>query len=284
MSDRTDWPTALISGGGSGIGLRLAEMLRARGAAIAILDLKVSDEARSRLAAGGPGAPEISFHETDVTDAAAVESAVAAAVEAVGAPALAINSAGVQVSKAFEELSEEQFRFVIDVNLHGSRNFAAAVLPRMGWGAQLALIASLAGIVPNYGYAAYSASKFGVMGLAGSLRLEYKPRGIDVSVVCPPEVETPMVDDERRSGSAVGLELKKFSGTLTVEDACEQILAGLEAHRATIVPGRRANLTRRLAHLVPGTMNRISDRTVRQALDRLGANQRARRGPTDRHE
>lgn len=95
----------------------------------------------------------------------------------------------------------------VEVNLIGSRNFSAAVLPLMTPGAQLALIASLAGLVPNYGYAAYSASKFGVVGLAGCLRLEYRPKGIDVCVVCPPGVETPMVTEERRSGDAVGLEL-----------------------------------------------------------------------------
>ncbi len=154
----------------------------------------------------------------------------------------------------------------VEVNLIGSRNFSAAVLPLMTPGAQLALIASLAGLVPNYGYAAYSASKFGVVGLAGCLRLEYRPKGIDVCVVCPPEVETPMVTEERRSGDAVGLELKKFSGTLGLEEACEQILSGLAARRWMAVPGRRARLTRRLAQLAPALMRRTSDRMVRRAL------------------
>lgn len=263
MGDAKAWPTALISGGGSGIGLRLAKELRANGTAVAILDRTIGDGVREWAEAGG--AP-VSAHEADVTDSEALTAAVADAVAATGVPALAVNSAGVQASSAFEELSEERFRSVIDVNLVGSRNFAAAVLPRLEPGAKLALIASLAGLVPNYGYAAYSASKFGVIGLAGCLRLEYKPRRIDVCVICPPEVETPMVDEERLTGDAVGLELKKFSGTLELDDACAQILAGLASSQWMIVPGRKGQLTRRLAQHAPGLMRWTSDRMVRQAL------------------
>jgi len=243
-------------------------MLAREGTAVAILDRSIGDELRGWLDAGG--AVPAAVHEVDVTNGDALAGAVADVAAAIGAPALAINSAGVQASAAFEALSAERFRSVIEVNLIGSRNFAAAVLPVMGPGAQLALIASLAGLVPNYGYTAYSASKFGVVGLAGSLRLECKPKGIDVCVVCPPEVETPMVTEERRTGDAVGLELKKFSGTLALEDACEQILGGLADQRWMVVPGRRARLTRRLAQFAPALMRRTSDRMVRRALAERG--------------
>lgn len=263
MADAKRWPTALISGGGSGIGLRLAKELRASGTSVAILDRAIGDEVREWAESG---AAPVSAHEVDVTAGEALAATVAEAVAAIGPPALAVNSAGVQGSAAFEQLSEERFRSVIDVNLIGSRNFAAAVLPKLEPGAKLALIASLAGLVPNYGYAAYSASKFGVIGLAGCLRLEYKPKRIDVCVICPPEVETPMVDEERLTGDAIGLELKKFSGTLELGDACEQILAGLASSQWMIVPGRKGRLTRRLAQYAPGLMRWTSDRMVRQAL------------------
>lgn len=264
MRNARRWPTALISGGGSGIGLRIATVLRSSGTAVAILDRRIGEEVRN-WAEAGDGAPA-TVHGVDVTDGEALSATVAEAVATIGAPALAINSAGVQASAAFEQLSEERFRSVIDINLIGSRNFAAAVLPLLEPGAKLALIASLAGLVPNYGYAAYSSSKFGVIGLAGCLRLEYKPKRIDVRVICPPEVETPMVDEERLSGDAIGLELKKFSGTLELDDACEQILAGLAGRRWMIVPGRKGRMTRRLAQFTPGLMRWTSDRMVRQAL------------------
>jgi NAD(P)-dependent dehydrogenase (short-subunit alcohol dehydrogenase family) len=267
------WETAFVTGGGSGIGLRLTEMLLDRGARVAIFDLRIADAVRAALQARSTahGGSACSFHEVDIRDRVRLGTAVVEAVACAGAPGLAINCAGTQVSKAFEELSGEEFDFVVGVNLVGSRNFAAAVLPYLRAGGQLAFIASLAGIVSNYGYAAYNASKFGVVGFAGALRLEYKPKGIAVSVVCPPEVETPMVAAERASGHPISLQLKEFSGTLSVQDACQQILRGLEAQRWMIVPGRRARFTRRLAMIVPGLMNAISDRMVRQAMRRIRA-------------
>jgi NAD(P)-dependent dehydrogenase (short-subunit alcohol dehydrogenase family) len=262
-----DAKCAFITGGGSGIGLRLAQKLLERGTSLAIFDLAVRGEVRQELEklAEGTGA-RCSFHEADLRDAPGIASAVADAVAAIGAPDLAINSAGVQISKPFEALTADEFERVVGVNLVGSRNFAAAVLPHMAAGSRLALIASLAGIVANYGYAAYNASKFGVVGLAGALRLELAPRGIGVSVICPPEVETPMVTAERATSDPISLKLKEFSGTLGVEDACSEILAGLDAERWMIVPGRRARLTRRLAQIFPGLLNAVSDRLVGQAL------------------
>ncbi len=192
MAARPKWKSAFVTGGGSGIGLRLAERLLERGASVAVFDLALRSEVRERLCKlGERSEAACSFHEVDVCDAVGVAAAVEDAVAARGAPHLAINSAGMQLSKTFDRLTAGEFERVVAVNLLGSRNFAAAVLPHIGTGGRLALIASLAGIVPNHGYAAYGASKFGVVGLAGALRLECRPRGVGVSVVCPPEVETP---------------------------------------------------------------------------------------------
>ncbi len=267
MAARSKWQSALVTGGGSGIGLRLAERLLERGAKVGLFDLALRSEVRDRLGklAERSGAA-CCFHEVDVRDASGVAAAVGEAVDALGTPDLAVNSAGVASSKAFDQLPAAEFERVVAVNLLGSRHFAAAVLPRMGPGGRLALIASLAGIVPNYGYTAYNASKFGVVGLAGALRLECRPRGVGVSVICPPEVETPMVADEHATGDRVALALKQFAGTLAVEPACDEILAGLDAGRFMIVPGRRARLTRRLAQIVPSLMNAVGDRMVDRAL------------------
>ncbi len=262
-----EWKCAFVTGGGSGIGLGLAERLLERGASVAAFDLALRSEVRDRLGKlAEQSDAACSFHEVDVRDAGGVAARVGDAVAALGAPDLAINSAGVGGSKAFDRLTAEDFERVIAVNLLGSRNFAAAVLPHIGPGGRLALIASLAGVVANYGYAAYGASKFGVVGLAGALRLEYRPRGVGVSVVCPPEVETPMVTEEHAAGDRVGLALKRFSGTLALDTACDEILAGIDAGRFMVVPGRRARLTHRLARLVPGLANLMADRMVDRAL------------------
>ena len=120
--------TAFVTGAGSGIGLALAEALAQRGARIAAFDLHFSDAARARLQ---QACPDVLFLEVDVRDAAGMDEAVRNAVARIGAPDVAINSAGVLVARPFLEITSERFDFVIDVNLKGSRNFAAAVLPHM---------------------------------------------------------------------------------------------------------------------------------------------------------
>ena len=261
------WTTAFLTGGGSGIGLRLAEMLAQRKVRLAIFDLKVSDDVRRRLAAAAPAA---AFYQVDVRDAEGLAAAVRAAVDQVGAPQLAINSAGVQRNRTFAELSTADFDFVVDINLRGSRNFAAAVLPHMAPGSNLVLLASLAGLVGNYGYAAYNASKFGVVGLASALRIECKPRRIDVTVVCPPEVVTPMVIEERKTASPVSMATKDFAGAVSIDDLCNDILRGAKRGEWMIVTGFKAKLTRILARLFPGLMNRITDKMVADALLKQG--------------
>jgi NAD(P)-dependent dehydrogenase (short-subunit alcohol dehydrogenase family) len=264
---RHTWTTAYVTGGGSGIGLRLAEMLAGRGVRVALFDLRFSDAVRDRLTRLAPGTV---FHPVDVRDADALQSAVRACVAEVGAPQLAINCAGVQRNKTFLELTAADFDFVVDVNLRGSRNFAAAVLPHLAQATNLVLLASLAGLVGNYGYAAYNASKFGVVGLASALRIECKPRGIAVTVVCPPEVVTPMVLEERKTASPVSMATKDFAGVVGLDELCNDILHGASRGEWMIVTGFKAKLTRFLARLAPGLMNRITDRMVADALRKHG--------------
>lgn len=259
-----------MTGGASGIGLRLAEHLAARGDALAILDRQLPEPALARLrrAAGGDPA-RLAALAVDVRDGDAVAAAFAEAEAAVGTPRLVVNSAGIQLGRRFGDLSEEDFRRVVDVNLVGSRNVAAAAFPRLAGGGHLVLVASLAGLVANYGYAAYCASKYGVVGLAEVLRLEGREHGIRVSCVCPPEVETPMVDEERRTELPPTRALKALAGTMELEPAVRAILAGIDRGDFLVVPSARARGARGLVRFLPARVTHaISDRVVARALAR----------------
>lgn len=254
---------ALVTGAGSGIGNRLAELMLTRGDQVIALDVKFTDAAREGLQKIGPA---VHFEEVDVRDGNAVNAAVEAGVAAIGAPRLVVNSAGVVIAVPFAETDEEAFRRVVDINLYGSRNVAAATLPHLKNGGHLVLIASLAGFVANYGYSAYCSSKFGVVGLAEVLRLEEKPNGVAVSVVAPPEVMTPMVEEERRSGSKVTGELKQFAGSMELEPAAKAILEGIDGGGFLIIPTVRGRSTRLLNRLTPLKVTHlISDRMLSKA-------------------
>jgi len=262
------WRTAIITGGCSGIGFTLARKLLEEGTSVAVIDRNSPDQARETLDAAARRVPgtRLEFFQADVCDEAGLAGAVGEAVTAIGAPELVVNCAGIQNAKPFGELTGPEFERVVSVNLFGSRNLASAVLPTMRSGSQLALVASLAGLVPSHSYAAYNASKYGVVGLAGALRLEYIAQGIEVSVVCPPEVNTPMVVEERKTLPPVAVKLKEAAGTLEVEPASDAILKQLRARRALVIPGFRARAVALIARLFPGLMRRISERIVRATV------------------
>ncbi|MFT7048100.1 MAG: 3-dehydrosphinganine reductase [Halioglobus sp.] len=255
------WNTIYISGGGSGIGLYFAKKFAAIGAKVAIFDLRISEAVRGDLIAVST-AEALAFYELDICDDGAVSLAAKDAAAKLGGPELALNCAGIQISKPFLELSAEEFTRVVSINLIGSRNFAAAVLPHMGRGSRLAFVASLAGLVSNYTYAAYNASKFGVVGLAGAVRMDSIARGVEVSVICPPEVMTPMVEEELKTMDPITFELKQVAGTLDLDTACKEIFAGLEKGDFYIIPGFRARMIWRLNRWFPGLLQKKTDKII----------------------
>lgn len=242
----------LISGGGSGLGLGLACRYLKRGNSVSILDLSISNERKKVLdKLAKTHQTKWQFFKTDVTNASLVKDNVEHAILEFGLINLAVNSAGVVINKSFKDTSPEDFKRVIDINLNGSFNFASAVLPMMKPGSRLALIASIAGLISNYAYCAYGASKFGVVGLATTLRYEYEHKGIHISCVCPPEVKTPMVAEELKHGNQVSLALKKFGGSMDPNVACDQIVAGLDAGKWMVIPSFNGKFLAASARVFP---------------------------------
>lgn len=258
---KNNWQTVFISGGGSGIGLYLANLLLKQGSDVAIFDLRVNEKVQAELSnLGGKGRYEC--YEVNVCDADALSQAASQATAQLGAPGLAISCAGIQLANDFLDISEEDFTRVININLLGSRNFSAAVIPHMNEGGQLAFVASLAGLVSNYSYAAYNASKFGVVGLAGALRIECKPKGIGVSVICPPEIVTPMVTEELKTMHPITRDLKAVAGTIELDSACREMIVGLKKQKFYIVPGFKAKCVWKLNQWFPALLRRMTDNVV----------------------
>ncbi len=269
------WPhgrprCVFISGGGSGIGREFALHLAHEGASVAVFNRSSTDDLIAEMRACARDAGQrFAAYRADVADDAALQSAIDQAVRDLGRPDLAINSAGIQAAAPFDTLSATDFRRVIDTNLIGSRNFAAAVLPHLGPGAHLVFVASLAGLLGNYAYAAYCASKYGVVGLAEVLRIELKPRGIDVSVCCPGELPTPLVERERQTLHPVSAALKDVVGTLPLVPACNEMLRRMARRQFVIVPGAMPRLSAWNARHLPALMHLISDTVTRRVLARL---------------
>lgn len=180
--------TAVVTGGGSGIGLAVAQRLRADGRIVATVDLKPSDDDLCYTA--------------DVTDRSQVDAALSAIRDRLGPVAILVNAAGLDGFKRFTNITFEDWQRVIDVNLHGVFHMIQAVLPDMldaGWGRIVNISSSSTHSGVPY-MAHYVAAKSAVNGLTKSLALEYGPHGITVNAVPPGFIDTPMLRNAESQG------------------------------------------------------------------------------------
>ncbi|CAH8361558.1 unnamed protein product [Eruca vesicaria subsp. sativa] len=223
-----------ITGGSSGIGLALAHRAASEGARVSILARSASklEEAKEsiKLATG----VEVSTFSADVRD----YDAVSKAVEESGPVDVLIVNQGVFTAKELEKHSVEDVKFIIDVNLVGSFNVVKAALPgmkaRRGGACSIALVSSQAGQVGVYGYAAYSASKFGLQGLAQSLQQEVIADDIHVTLVFPPDTDTPGFEEEQKSRPEVTAIIAASSGSMKTEEVARKALDGIKAGKFTV--------------------------------------------------
>ena len=258
--------TVFITGRSSGIGRDMARRLAAEGASIALFNRSGADEVLHELrAAARSPAQRFAAWRADVSDAQAIAAAVGEAVRELGAPDLAIHSAGVLHNGPLAQSSAADFDHVIDINLKGSRHFAAAVLPHLAARSHLVFIASLAGLTGSFGYTAYCASKFGVRGLAEALRFELKLHNVDVSLCCPGEIQTPMVAEEKRHMHPVSAAMKAFAGSRTLDASVPVLLRGIARRQFEIVDGPRPALTAFLSRHTPRLARWVGDRIAARA-------------------
>lgn len=222
----------LVTGAASGIGLRLTRDLLARGALVVAADLNLQAlEAQAERFALQPyvkGSDRgVWLRQLDVRDAAAWAALLDSVVTEIGVPDAVFNVAGFLRAGLSHEDTLDVIDTTIDVNLKGvmhGTNAAARVMLPAGRG-HIVNIASLAGIAAAPGIAAYSASKHGVRGFSLAVAQELAPHGINVSVVCPGLVDTPMLDAQLNHAEAS----LAFSGTraLRVDEISLAIIGAL---------------------------------------------------------
>lgn len=190
---------ALITGAAQGIGQRTSEVLAERGFALALNDLRSPSETCLRVRHYGVPVVEILG---SVADETAVQRMASAVMEKFGRIDVLVNNAGVSSIGPAEEITTDEWRRVMEVNLFGPflccRAFGRIML-QQGSGS-IVNVASVAGLLGVADRAAYNASKHGLVGLTRTLAAEWGGRGVRCNAVCPGWVKTPMDDSAQDAG------------------------------------------------------------------------------------
>ncbi|MFN8033874.1 MAG: SDR family NAD(P)-dependent oxidoreductase [Mycobacterium sp.] len=195
---------AVITGGAAGIGLATAREFASRGAHLVLgdVDQAALDRAVSALRADGFTAYGV---VCDVTRLDSVENLADEADRLLGGVDIVFNNAGVALAGPIAEMSHEDWRWLIDIDLWGPIHGVEVFVPRLRsrGGGHLMFTASFAGLVANVGLGPYCVAKYGVVALAETLSRELRPDGIGVSVLCPMIVGTNIAANSLRSRDAV---------------------------------------------------------------------------------
>lgn len=286
----------LITGGSSGIGLALARLLAGEGARVCLLarDKKrlaaALDEVRaaalSRVKviperAGGDGVPpagelpeqRFGFVSADVSSEQQVNAALEEVCGVIGLPDLVVNSAGITQPGYVQDLPLEIFRDMIAVNYLGTVYVTKAVLPGMlqrGSG-YLVNISSMAGLIGVFGYSAYGAAKFAVRGFTDVLRAELKGWGIDVSIVYPPDTDTPQLAYETPFKPPETKAISSLNRVLSAETVARSILKGIKRRKYIILPGFDSKLTFWLSSLSGTLTYPVMDWLIARARRKMKA-------------
>ena len=274
---RFDGGTAVVTGAASGIGAALADQLAARGSNLVLVDR--DKERLDGVAAGVRRThPSLSVdtYVVDLADEAATDEAAEALAAAHPGTTLLVNNAGVALGGRFDQVTLEEFDWVMTVNFRSVVRLTHAFLPALKAhpGAHLVNVSSVFGIFAPAGQAAYSASKFAVRGFSEAVRHELADNRVGVTVVHPGGIKTRIAESARTGSGVSAAEYeegrKAFVKLLTIppEVAAAQIVAAIEKRRPRLLIGWSAKVPDVLVRLMPGTYWKLIARRAGRAVPR----------------
>jgi 3-dehydrosphinganine reductase len=261
---------AIITGGSSGIGLALARLFAREAMDITLI---ARDPARLDAAVAALEAarkhPFQAFRaiSADLADPKAAEESIATAIAQLGPPELLITSAGIARPGHFDELARDVFDEAMRVNYFGTLDAIRAAVPEMRARrrGRIVLVSSGAGLVGVYGYTAYAPSKFALRGLAEALRAELRPDGVAVSIVYPPDTDTPQLAHENLTKPPETKAITTQGGLWPPDAVAAEIMRGIKRRRFAITPGRRMTLLYWLGGPIAPLLARYFDWVAKRA-------------------
>lgn len=257
-----------ITGGSQGIGLAAARLLAGKGASISIFARRkavLDDALKSIEAARTRPVQKLSAYSMDVSHEKEVGQVLGQAVSDMGVPDVLINCAGRARPGRFEDISFDQFNETLKIDLYGTWNTCSFLVPLMKErGGYIVNTSSIVGFVGVFGYSDYAAAKFGVMGLSETLRSELKSYNIAVSVLCPPDTDTPGFAEENKTKPPETRAISAAANLMKPEAVAAALLKGMAKEEFMIIPNADGKLTWIMKRFMPQVVNMVMDSQIRK--------------------
>ena len=244
-----DNAVVVITGAGGGMGREMALIAARQGALLAVSDWNEQALAETVDLVKAAGARELRSDVVDVSKREDVATWAAAVAEQFGRVNMLVNNAGVSMSGDFEDMSYDEFDWIVGVNFDGVVNGTKEFLPHLiaSGDAHLVNISSLFGLISMPGQAAYNATKYAVRGLTEALREEMLINGHNVAVTCvhPGGIKTGISRNGRKTKSQDADALDKLFdeklAKMPAEKAAQIIISGALKRRARVLVGLDAH-------------------------------------------
>jgi 3-dehydrosphinganine reductase len=209
--------------------------------------------------------------QADVIKKYEIEQILAEFVETHGVPDIVVNSAGVAHPGTFTSLKREIFDWMMDVNYFGMVNVLKSLVPGMQKrrSGSIVNISSIAGFIGVYGYTAYGASKYAVAGFSDALRSELKPYGIQVSVVFPPDTDTPQLDYESKYKPFITQQIAGSTSLMPSKAVALEIVKQVARRKYLVFPGSEGKLLYLGRNLLGGALYPIMDWMIKNAIHKI---------------
>jgi 3-dehydrosphinganine reductase len=258
-----------VVGGSSGIGLSTAKLFAKAGAHV-IIFARRKEVLKKALAeiescAASKRGQRFDCKPLDITDNKLVGKVMREALANFGVPNVLVNCAGRAFPRYFEDITYEQFDDTMKTNIYGIRNVTAALLSAMKEkGGQIVNVSSMCGFLGVFGYTDYSASKFAVVGFSEALKSEVKASGIDVSVLCPPDTDTPGFETENLTKPDETRAISAGAKIMPPDEVAAAMIVGMEKKKFIIIPGFDGKLTYLMKRLLPAVVEKFMDSAVKK--------------------
>lgn len=261
----------VVTGGSSGIGLSIAKTFAQLGSHVFLIGRNAERlaDARALLQEEYPGIKVHTF-PADVSQAEEIRAVIQRIGDQYGGIHTLINNAGISARGKLKELDREDLTCAMDVNFFGAVYCTQAAWPFLARAdrGHIGFVSSVAGYIGLIGQSAYSASKFAMTGLAECIRMEAADDGIGVTVIYPPDTDTPMLRRAEADGSPETRALSEKASLLAPDEVAAKLIDGIQRGRFEVFCNWQSRLIRIARALAPGAFFSRMDGVVRRARRR----------------